>query len=106
MSRKSPSGFRPQRLKKQEDHPDHDFYPTHPDSTNAFLDEIEKDGFRFQVPIWEPMCGDGKGIVTPLRKRGYKVIASDIMDRGCPDATVKDFFTTRKTESSVNLTPP
>ena len=35
--------------------------------------------------IWEPMAGAG-AIVKPLRRAGHEVIASDIVDRGCPDA--------------------
>ena len=36
-------------------------------------------------------CGDG-ALVTPLRAAGFKVIASDIVDRGCPDSHVQDFL--------------
>jgi len=37
--------------------------------------------------IWEPACGDG-AIVTPLRKAGYRVVATDLVDRGCPSSAV------------------
>jgi hypothetical protein len=33
--------------------------------------------------IWEPACGDG-AIVEPLREGGHIVVATDLVDRGCP----------------------
>ena len=42
--------------------------------------------------IWEPMAGGG-AIVNPLRAAGHTVVASDIVDRGCPDcASGVDFL--------------
>jgi hypothetical protein len=40
-----------------------------------------------QLPyrIWEPACGDGTGIVDPLRAHGHKVIGSDLVAHGRPD---------------------
>jgi hypothetical protein len=34
--------------------------------------------------VCEPFCGTGN-LVLPMRARGIKVYASDILDRGCPD---------------------
>jgi hypothetical protein len=45
---------------------------------------------RFEF-IFEPACGDG-ALVVPLRDAGFKVIASDLIDRGCPDSHVQDFL--------------
>lgn len=41
--------------------------------------------------IYEPACGDGS-LVVPLRNAGHNVIASDIVDRGCPQSHVQDFL--------------
>src|SRR5258707_8810721 len=41
--------------------------------------------------VAEPFCGKGN-LVVAMRQRGLVVHASDIMNRGCPDSTVLDFF--------------
>jgi hypothetical protein len=41
--------------------------------------------------IDERFCGQGN-LVTAMRARGIIVHASDILDRGCPNSTVCDFF--------------
>ncbi|MET0666895.1 MAG: hypothetical protein ABWZ01_00095, partial [Methyloceanibacter sp.] len=41
--------------------------------------------------IWEPACGDG-AIVLPLRRLGYDVKATDLVDRGCPDSIARFDF--------------
>lgn len=41
--------------------------------------------------LLEPACGNG-ALVLPLRNRGFEVVASDIVDRGCPASTVSDFL--------------
>lgn len=41
--------------------------------------------------IREPACGDG-ALVTPLRRAGFEVTASDIVPRGCPGQTVADYL--------------
>jgi hypothetical protein len=43
--------------------------------------------------IDESFAGKGN-FVLPMRARGITVHASDIIDRGCPDCSVRDFFTT------------
>ena len=51
-----------------------DRYYSPPWTTKAFIDHM---GTRLQGPIWEPCCGDGTGIVLPLREAGFEVYASD-----------------------------
>ena len=41
--------------------------------------------------VCEPFCGLGN-LVIAIRRRGLVVHASDIVNRGCPDSTVLDFF--------------
>jgi hypothetical protein len=58
---------------------DLDAYMTDPRSTKALI-AIE------QIPqrLWEPCCGDGTGMVTPLREAGYHIECSDVEDYGFP----------------------
>lgn len=44
------------------------------------------EGERLPRTIWEPSCGNG-ALVLPLRNRGFDVVATDLNDWGCPDAT-------------------
>lgn len=50
--------------------------------------------------ILEPSCGDG-AIVAPLRAAGYKVYASDLVARGCPDSTLADFLAPFEVPSGI-----
>jgi hypothetical protein len=57
--------------------------------------------------IGEHFAGKGN-FVIPMRARGITVHASDILDRGCPDSSVFDFFamTTSPPNCRVILTNP
>jgi hypothetical protein len=49
----------------------------------------------------------GKGnLVIPMRKAGFTVYAADIVDRGCPDCEIRDFFTTTKAPCAVAFSNP
>lgn len=61
-----------------------DFYATPPEAVASLL-AIEKKWLPSGT-IWEPACGDG-AIVLPLRAAGFDVVATDLVDRGCPDST-------------------
>lgn len=58
-----------------------DFYATPPVAIKALM-RAEKLPKR----LWECACGDG-ALVRVLRDAGHTVIATDLVDRGCPDAT-------------------
>ena len=59
----------------------HDLYETPRGAVLALLAEQSlTDG------IWECACGPG-AIVRVLRERGHSVVATDLIDYGCPDAT-------------------
>lgn len=65
-----------------------DFYASPPEAVAAFL--------RAEAPflprsLWEPACGDG-AIVSPLRAAGYRVHATDLVARGCPDSRAGEDF--------------
>lgn len=53
-----------------------DYYATDPNIVEKLL-EVE----TFNNYIWEPACGEGH-ISKVLEARGYKVISSDLIDRG------------------------
>jgi hypothetical protein len=57
-----------------------DAYMTPPCATWALLQ-------RATLPycLWEPACGDGTGILDPLRVARHEVIGSDLVDYGRPD---------------------
>jgi hypothetical protein len=66
-----------------------DFYPSPPEATWGL---ICAEARHMPLRLWEPACGDG-AMVRPLRGAGYKVAASDLVDRGCEDAiTGVDFL--------------
>lgn len=77
----------------------HDFYPTPHIATQA-LCNVEK----FDGPIWEPACGDG-AISNVLKQNGYKVISTDLIDRGYGKGG-KDFLNTRKLLAPNIITNP
>jgi hypothetical protein len=61
-----------------------DFYATPPEAVHSLL-AIEKKWLPGGT-IWEPACGDG-AIVNVLRAAGREVVATDLIDRGCPGST-------------------
>lgn len=75
-----------------------DFYATPVEATRSLL-AVERKWFPTGT-IWEPACGDG-AIVKELRSRNIPTIASDLIDRGCPQSMIADFLI-----SSVTSMPP
>jgi len=67
-----------------------DFYPTPCEPTRAGL-AIEDRRLRDFPIIWEPACGDG-AMVREMEAIGHKVAPSDLIERGCTGAVVKDFY--------------
>ena len=63
-----------------------DLYETPLAASEALLREENLPG-----TIWEPACGPG-AIVRVLRAAGHRVIASDLVEYGCPDATSRVDF--------------
>lgn len=56
--------------------PDDDFYRTPAEATEALCDRE-----LLGRSVWEPACGDG-AIVTVLRARGHRVMATDLYSHG------------------------
>lgn len=59
-----------------------DFYASPPEAAWGL---IGAEGARLPFHLWEPACGDG-ALVKPLRATGRRVTATDLVERGCPDA--------------------
>ena len=66
-----------------------DFYPTPPEPTRALL-AAERDALARFGTVWEPAAGDG-AMVAELRAVGLRVVASDLIDRGC-GADLRSFY--------------
>lgn len=79
---------------------EHDFYPTPPEPTQALIPHLS----HFPRTIWEPACGDG-GIGKPLQRAGFRVIGTDLIDRGYGRGGC-DFLTTTKREADAIVTNP
>lgn len=76
---------RTEKLAREKD----EFYPTPPEPTRAFL-HAEAPRLRDFGTVWEPACGDG-AMVRELQALGLKVVASDLVDRGC-GAEIRSFY--------------
>ena len=70
---------------------ENDFYSTDPHSLKIFLDALDRDGIKLHDNIWEPACGQGH-LSKILKKQGYSVNSTDIIDRGYADNII-DFLT-------------
>jgi hypothetical protein len=57
--------------------------------------------------IWEPACGSGH-IVSALREAGHTVLATDLVDYGCPDSeSGRDFLMEfQETDAQAIVTNP
>lgn len=82
-----------------------DFYPTgQPEAIRALL---FRDGDRIRQlgKVKEPACGDG-ALVREIRAAGIHCVASDLIDRGCPDSFQADYFTMQAAECPAIITNP
>ena len=66
-----------------------DYYATEPKAVELLLAQEE-----FAPYIWEPACGEGH-MSKVLESHGYKVLSTDLIDRGCGKGGV-DFFKVTK----------
>lgn len=82
-----------------------DFYPTgQPEAVRGLL---ARDGERIREcgGVWEPACGDG-ALVREIRAFGLDCHASDLIDRGCDDAVVADFYSFDRSPARAIITNP
>lgn len=72
-----------------------DYYTTDPTAVEEFINHMQKksrlSSGRFYVKIWEPACGCGN-ISKVLEQKGYRVISTDLYDRGYGKSGI-DFLT-------------
>ena len=68
------------KLRDRAERAENDYYPTPPAATLAFLLAEEPRLRRFPL-IWEPAAGHG-AMVDVMAAEGYRVHASDLVDRG------------------------
>lgn len=78
---------------------EHDYYATDPKTIDELL-AVE----AFSGPIWECCCGGGH-LSKRLEKNGYKVISTDMIDRGYGTGGV-DFFAQNKLLAPNIITNP
>ena len=77
-----------------------DFYATSPAAVEELLNVL-----KFSKTILEPCVGMGH-IAYVLKENGYKVVAQDVIDRGYPETTIKDFLTQEKNSYDIITNPP
>ena len=84
-----------------------DFYPTgQPEAIRALLaPQYDGGAIRARGEVWEPACGDG-AMVREIRAAGLPCVASDLIDRGCPDSFQADFFTAHESKARAIITNP
>ena len=82
---------------------ENEFYPTPPEPIRAFI-HAEMGRLRDFPAIWEASAGDG-AIVRELQSVGFKVIASDLIDRGC-GAEIRDFYDFSQAPSQCTVQNP
>lgn len=78
----------------------HDYYATEPRAVELLL---EKE--KFSPFIWECACGEGH-MSEVLKKHGYDVRSSDLIDRGYPGTETIDFLTACENDRDIITNPP
>jgi hypothetical protein len=79
---------------------DNDFYATDPKALELLLDLEEFDPY-----VWEPACGKGH-LSEVLKKRGYIVRSTDLIDRGYGTGNVDFLKTDTPFNGDIITNPP
>ncbi|WP_296763743.1 hypothetical protein [Sediminimonas sp.] len=82
-----------------------DYDPTPPEASRAFLAAEAPRIRQIGGAVWEPAAGGGH-MVSPLIEYGFSVVASDIVDRGCPDVILRGFYDYDEAPSPIIITNP
>ena len=82
------------------DREDNDFYATDPKALELLLDIEEFDPY-----VWECACGKGH-LSEVLKKRGYIVKSTDLIDRGYGESGVDFLQTNEKHNGDIITNPP
>jgi len=85
---------------------ENDYYATDPESLKIFLSALDRDGIKLNNLIWECACGQGH-LSKVLEAEGYKVLSTDLVDRGFGKGGV-DFLniTTSLWSGDILTNPP
>lgn len=88
---------------------ENDYYATCPETLERFLDKIKEDNIVLSPNIWECAVGGGH-LAEVLKKYGYNVQYSDLVDRGYPGTIIFDFLNKLTTpiiyEGDILTNPP
>lgn len=84
----------------QHDREENDFYATEPKALELLCD-LE----TFSPTVWECACGQGH-LSEVLKSRGYKVISSDLIDRGYGYGDVDFLQSTKQFDGDIITNPP
>lgn len=82
------------------DREDNDFYATEPKALELLLDMEEFDPY-----VWECACGKGH-LSEVLKKRGYIVRSTDLIDRGYGEGDVDFLLINEKHNGDIITNPP
>jgi hypothetical protein len=66
---------------------------------------VDAEGIAVPSLCWDPAAGCGT-IPKVLRARGIECAASDIVDRGCPDCWIGDFFSEHHGTAEIIISNP
>ena len=80
----------------EEERQPEDYYATEPKAVEILLENE-----AFKNDVWEPACGGGH-ISEVLKKHGYNVLSTDIINRGYPETVIDDFFTISKDDNFLS----
>ena len=85
---------------------ENDFYATDPKTLEIFLEALKRDNLKLHNYIWECACGKGN-LSKVLEEKGYKVISSDLIDRGYGRSEI-DFLKIKSNEwrGDILTNPP
>lgn len=85
---------------------ENDFYATDPKTLEIFLEALKRDNLKLHNYIWECACGKGH-LSKVLEEKGYKVISSDLIDRGYGRSEI-DFLKIKSNEwrGDILTNPP
>lgn len=84
----------------QYDRETNDYYATEPKALELLLD-LE----TFSPTVWECACGEGH-LAEVLVNRGYKVISSDLIDRGYGYGGIDFLESTKQFDGDIITNPP
>lgn len=82
-----------------------DYYATDPKALEIFLDKLDADDFKLHKNIWECACGQGH-LSEVLKKRGYYVFSSDLIDRGYGTGNVNFLKEVSNYKGDILTNPP